>query len=236
VEDWAGKALLAVLAGILAVDRIAFFQSMLSRPLPAAALAGLLVGQPQTGLFCGIFLEAVWLTRHPVGGAIPPDETLTALAAVAAACAAPQGWKPEAAAALGVIVGLPYGYLGRALDLRVRKANGVLLLRVRAEVAVGNRGAVGRAQRLGALRFFGMGILGGAAAVLVAPPVAGLLVSAAPMPMQAGMEIFAVILPVIGAGALLSGIAGWGPRAALGLGALGGWLSGSAFLPLKGRR
>lgn len=236
MEDWAGKALLALLAGILSVDRIAFLQSMLSRPLPAAALAGILVGHPQAGLFCGIFLETVWLTRHPVGGSIPPDETLTALAAVAAACAAPPGWNPAAAAALGVIVGLPYGYLGRALDMRVRKANGVLVSKVRAEVAAGNRGAVAKAQRLGALRFFGMGLLGGAAAVLVAPPVADLLVSAAPGPMQAGMEIFSVVLPVIGAGALLSGISGWGARAALGLGALGGWLSGSAFMPLKGRR
>lgn len=221
MEGLCAKALVALLAGCLAVDRVAFLQSLLSRPLPAAALAGLLLGRPETGLWCGMFLELIWIVRHPVGGAIPPDETLAALAGVCAACGAPEAWTPQSQAALGVLLGLPFGALGARLDERVRRANGAVLGLWRSRWVSGES-TLAAAQRAGALRFFAAGALGGAMAAFVLGPLASALAAAWPEGLKRGMDVFSALLPVIGVGSLLSGLPGWGARAAFGLGLLGG--------------
>src|SRR6056297_3604623 len=58
----------AIVAWGCGLDRVAAGQFLLSRPLVAAPLTGVL-------------LELLWLGRLPVGAAVPPDDTQVAIAA-----------------------------------------------------------------------------------------------------------------------------------------------------------
>lgn len=70
--------------GIVGVDDASFPQAMVSRPLPAATLAGLLLGQPLEGAVIGALLEAFSLTTLPVGAARYPEVGTAAVAAMGA--------------------------------------------------------------------------------------------------------------------------------------------------------
>ncbi|MBN1957491.1 MAG: PTS sugar transporter subunit IIC [Desulfuromonadales bacterium] len=70
-------ALIALFCGL---DRVAILQFMISRPIVAAPLTGLVLGDPQVGLQIGLLVELLWLARLPVGAAVPPDDTQVAIA------------------------------------------------------------------------------------------------------------------------------------------------------------
>lgn len=225
-------ALLAVAAvgGVLALDRVAFLQCLVSRPLPTSAIVGLILGQPALGLACGLYMELIWLSRQPVGGFVPPDETLAALAAVCAAAAAPAHWATPAKASAGVLIGLPYGLLGRRLDLLARKANAGLMEKVREGLMEQDLSAPGRAQVRGAAHFALAGLAGSVLAVLTAGPLAGLLLAGNPRGTLGAMEVMSVLLPVIGAGSLLASMPGRKPKALFVVGVAGAYLAAKAGL------
>ena len=56
----------AGMAVLLGLDRTAALQIMISRPLVAGPLVGLLLGDALTGLTVGMLLELLWLCRMPV--------------------------------------------------------------------------------------------------------------------------------------------------------------------------
>ncbi|MCW8859420.1 MAG: PTS sugar transporter subunit IIC [Deltaproteobacteria bacterium] len=70
----------ALIATICGLDRVAILQFMLSRPIVAAPLVALVLGEPVVGLQVGLLVELLWLARLPVGAAVPPDDTQVAIA------------------------------------------------------------------------------------------------------------------------------------------------------------
>lgn len=209
-EPWTA-ALLALTGALLTLDRVAFLQSLASRPLPTAVLAGFIVGEPKLGLMVGVALELVWLSRQPVGGSVPPDETLATLAAVAAAHAAPPEWSGYARSAAGALIGLPYGLVGRRLDLLARKANAGLVEKTRQGLVSGDMEAPGRAQLKGAFNFFLAGLAGSAFAAVSAGPLAALMLSGSPERLERVFAAMAVVMPVVGAGAIIGSMNGKKP-------------------------
>lgn len=97
---------LIALGGIVALDASSFGQLMLSRPLVAGTLAGVIVGYPLEGALCGALLEAISLTILPVGASRYPE---TGTAAVAAAGAL--GLSGAAATAPALLLALMYGLM-----------------------------------------------------------------------------------------------------------------------------
>ena len=70
---------LVALAGagsLLSLDRRAAVQAMLAHPVVAAALAGWALGDLPVGLLVGVLMGLLWSGALPVGGVVPPDETL----------------------------------------------------------------------------------------------------------------------------------------------------------------
>lgn len=76
--------LLALTGGFVGLDATSFPQAMISRPLVAATLAGLIFGDPAAGAALGVILEIFALVVLPVGAARYPESGTAAAAAGAA--------------------------------------------------------------------------------------------------------------------------------------------------------
>ena len=68
-----GYVATALLGAVLGLDVVSFPQGMLSRPIVAATLAGVLAGSASSGLLIGAMLELVALETLPVGASRYPE-------------------------------------------------------------------------------------------------------------------------------------------------------------------
>jgi mannose/fructose/N-acetylgalactosamine-specific phosphotransferase system component IIC len=140
---------LVALAGagsLLSLDRRAAVQAMLAHPVVAAVLAGWALGDLPVGLLVGVLLGLLWSGALPVGGVVPPDETLGAVVGVGVAVLGARAVGAEVlpAAMCGFLSGVPAALLGRRLELVLRRYNGELAARAEKAVAAGDTGAVER--------------------------------------------------------------------------------------------
>jgi len=128
------------LAVLLGLDRTAFLQFMVSRPLVAAPLTGWLLGVPLAGMQVGMLLELLWLGRLPVGTVIPPDDTQVAIGATVLALTLERllGLHGMPAVLLCLLVAIPLGQFGRYADGCARRANTRLTAEAETAALAGN--------------------------------------------------------------------------------------------------
>jgi PTS system mannose-specific IIC component len=179
----------ALWGGLLALERRAFLQAALSRPLPAATGVGLLLGDVTSGLMVGLVFELFHLGGASLGGAHADHDTLPSVAGAAFAISVGHALGSDATPAvwsLAILLTAPLGVLGRrvdgALDARARRYLGRLVDAVDA-------GAVERAvrQNLRAMwPHFAFSALVGAGATLTAA-LLSTAVQSAPVPLIRGL-------------------------------------------------
>lgn len=219
-------ATLAGLAGwgtVVGLDLVSVPQAMLSRPLVAGAVAGLLLGDAESGLRLGVVMELFALDVLPVGASRYPDYGPPTVGMTWALVGAP--WAQRLG--LVVAVSLALSGLGSWTLDRLRHANARAIRARAAALAAAEAGTVDALQFGGlgrdALRSVGLTLASLLAAVLVRE-----------MPALDAVTSRALLVVTLGAGlgAALHGAvrsAGRGPRlvrlaAGLGLGALlAGW-------------
>ena len=115
---------LSLLAGLLSLDATAVLQVMLSQPLAAAGLAGLVAGDPALGLTMGAALQLVWIGALPVGAAPFPDGAVAGVAGVGATVLlSGRGVPGGLAIASGAAIGLIAGAVGQRVTAWVRDRN-----------------------------------------------------------------------------------------------------------------
>jgi len=136
---------------VCGVDLVSGPQALLSRPLVAAFLGGLVVGAPLPGLAVGALLELFALETLPVGAARypdwgPPGAAAGALVGASRASASPAGWLAV------LLVAIVVAWFGGWLMHQVRRANGADLHARHAAVAAGDPAALRALQRNGLLR------------------------------------------------------------------------------------
>jgi mannose/fructose/N-acetylgalactosamine-specific phosphotransferase system component IIC len=114
---WEHVGLAGAFGGLVALERRAFLQAMLSRPLVAATLMGILLDDAPSGVFVGLLLELFHLGSANLGAALTDNETLaaTGTAAAAAALARGNGGTP-AIWSLAILCFIGLGPAGRRLD------------------------------------------------------------------------------------------------------------------------
>lgn len=146
----------SIVGGLLHLDRTAALQLLISRPLVSATVTGLVLGDVRTGLMIGMVLELLWLGTQPFGTALPPDDTVVAVAAPAGAILAGRllGVTDASLLGLSVLVSLPLSEAGRLLDSAARKINGVFADRARKAAKKGDIRGVGRQNIAGLASFF----------------------------------------------------------------------------------
>lgn len=116
--------MIALVGGILCLDRTAV-QLLISRPIVAAPILGILLGDPWTGLIIGSFLELVWIDRVPIGGYVPPDDTMASLVitGVTIIVSGRLGFVSPELISLSFIIFLPVALLGQRAQSLVIKSN-----------------------------------------------------------------------------------------------------------------
>jgi PTS system mannose-specific IIC component len=84
----------ALVGGIIGLDRTAAGQFMVSEPIVAGPLTGWILGDPIAGIIIGIVLELVWVLDMPIGSFVPADATISTVSATAIAALSNTGHAP----------------------------------------------------------------------------------------------------------------------------------------------
>lgn len=195
----------AILCGL---DRTAAGQFMVCRPIVAAPLTGLLLGDVTIGLQIGAMLELLWLGRLPVGASIPPDDSQVAVGCtfLAIISHAQTGLPSQAVAAASLLVGMPFGKAGQLFDRLARLANARLLNM--AELALDR----GRFDGLEKFHLRGMWHFGAASLATLTVIVGGgllclpLFLKYLNGPLVKAAPWIYLLFPLVGIGSLLSGL------------------------------
>ncbi len=146
--ETAGVVAVGTLVGL---DLVSVPQMMISRPLVAGLLGGLVVGNPVAGLGAGAVLELFAMETLPVGAVRYPDWGPGSVAAGALVGARGAGALPSGL--LGVVlVVIASAWLGGWLMHVVRRANAASVTARRAELEAGDFGAVRALQWRGLAR------------------------------------------------------------------------------------
>lgn len=117
----------ALLGGVVGLDATAFPQVMISRPLVAGTLTGLLFGRPAEGVAVGLLMELFALIVLPIGAARYPESgTATVAAAAAYMAASPTGGSTQMLV-LALLFGLGWERIAGVTVVLQRRSNGHLL-------------------------------------------------------------------------------------------------------------
>jgi mannose/fructose/N-acetylgalactosamine-specific phosphotransferase system component IIC len=169
----------AVVAGLAAVERKGFLQAMLSRPVALAPIVGFALGDLPGGLLLGPPLELLWLGAVNMGASLPPNEALGTAAiaggAVLAGRALGTGVTP-AVAVLAVALAGTLAALGRTTDRAIEEWNVRLATRAERLLESGSPTAAVRENLHGmAMPFAVSALLAPAVAAIVARVIPGIL-------------------------------------------------------------
>ena len=137
---WVDVLLGGIVAVFAGLDRTALLQMMISRPIVAAPLTGWLLGDAEVGLQVGAMVELLWLSRLPVGAAIPPDDTQIAIGAttLVAGFGPAWGYSGWGFAVLSLLVAMPLGKFGQLTDHWARERNSFLQHQAETALEAGN--------------------------------------------------------------------------------------------------
>jgi PTS system mannose-specific IIC component len=199
---------LALVAGLAAVERKGFLQAMLSRPIALGPVAGWALGDLQGGLLVAAPLELFWLGAVNLGAALPVHEALGTAAiaggSVLAGRALGAGVTPEIGV-LAILLCAPLALVGRKADRLVEAWNERLAQRAEATLALHHPAAAVRVNLYGLLLPFAIAAVLAPVGAAVAQAVIPALLRAVPgaaAPLRLGFFAFAGLACASGAKAL----------------------------------
>lgn len=151
--------LVSFVGALISLDRTAFLQIMISQPIVAGTIIGFTLGAPVTGLIIGSALELLWIGTVPVGGSVPPNETVAAVIATAISIMAGSGMglvqpPPLSLTAFSILLSIPLAILGQRVDIFVRNYNRRFALKADRLLESGDFSEIGRQNLKGLVSFF----------------------------------------------------------------------------------
>ncbi|RKY71742.1 MAG: hypothetical protein DRP97_01605 [Candidatus Latescibacterota bacterium] len=192
--------IVALLGGLVALDTTAGPQVMISQPIVACPVLGLLLGDLETGLLFGTILELIWIGTVPAGASRFFDSNMAGVAAAGAAIWAMQrcGIARPSATLLSLAVVLPIGLLGSRMTVGVRKLNGFLIRKADVAAQSGHSFRVSLCHGCGV----GFSFVRGACLNLLGTVTGGLFVSAVAgcLPPVREDRLAIVVMALIGLG------------------------------------
>lgn len=205
--------LVGLVGSLITLDRTAAFQVMISRPLLASSITGLLLGRPLMGLAVGAVMELLFINRSPVGGESTIHDTLAAIVAAAAVILADpaQTGPARPLIVLGVLLAPPVGWLGGRMESYLQQVNGRLFQRAGKDLNAGGLGNTGRWVIIGLALTFVSGFV---FIIITLPLCYMILHSILPYlakPVLLGLDLMFFLIPLIGVAAVLAatGVKRW---------------------------
>jgi len=188
----------ALVGGLIGLDRTAAGQFMISQPIVAAPLTGWLLGDAAAGLIIGAMLELIWVLDMPVGSFVPADATVSAVTATAVAVLTCPGGAPTAVLGFSVLLSAGTVPFTMMADTYMRTWNSRLVDMAQTAARDDAARRLSRAHLAGLCTFFLKSVV---LYVLLLP--AGLAAAAlflrSPAAVQVAMELFLKLLPLLGA-------------------------------------
>lgn len=117
---------ISLLGGLINLDDVPLIQSMISQPVVAAPLIGLIFGDLKAGLVIGAFLELLMVYFLPIGSAVPMDGSLTAIIATGIFLMARPSFSGQREALIGLAIALAlfFSAIAQRMSVSVRRLNG----------------------------------------------------------------------------------------------------------------
>lgn len=200
-------AVAAGLGALICLDRVAV-QVMVSRPVVAGPMIGLVLGDALTGLLAGALLELLWIDRIPIGPYVPPHDTFVAVLATAGAVlAAPSGASPpRELIALSVLLFAPAAWLGQRMEILLRQWNERWVSRALEDAKAGDPAMLSRRHLSALAGYFGASLLCLGALMLCGVPLLRWMYPALPPSVLPVLTFAYLLLPLVGVGVALSTI------------------------------
>lgn len=191
----------ALAGGVIGLDRTAAGQFMISQPIVAGPLMGLVLGDVMAGLLIGAVLELIWVMDVPVGTFVPANSTIAAVAATAIAVIGSGGKAPLSVVGFVLLLTVAMAPVTMFVETGMRKWNSRLGSRLFAASGRPAAAALSRAHLAGLALFFTKSFL----LCLILVP-AGLLAlevfERLPAAFHEAMMLFVKLLPLLGVAAL----------------------------------
>jgi mannose/fructose/N-acetylgalactosamine-specific phosphotransferase system component IIC len=153
---------------LVGLDLVSVPQAMISRPIVAGVVAGLLAGDLDAGVRIGVLFELFALDVFPAGAVRYPDYGPATIAAVALGVGTPWELGLGVSAALGLVLAVLGGW---SLQV-VRRWNARAIQRQSAALAAGESSAIRRLQYGGILRDAARGLILTLAGLVLASTIA----------------------------------------------------------------
>ncbi|RMF96247.1 MAG: hypothetical protein D6734_04000 [Candidatus Schekmanbacteria bacterium] len=203
------EIILAVLiASLIALDRTAIVQVMISQPIVASPIIGYLLGDFLLGLKIGIAVQLLWLPALQIGAAIVPNSSLASLLICIVSVVGeklPQLsiYSAEAVCGIVFISVLPLMWIEEKIDTFVRKKNYLWFVFARNRIAEGDTSSIGVANLGGTLFFFIKNFVFLCISAFFLTNLFSIVIPHLPRKIMFSFEIFFKILPLAGISAVL---------------------------------
>jgi len=188
--------LLSVFVALLITENYGYGYWMISRPIFAGPLIGLILGDLQTGLVVGASVELMFMGVLPIGGSVPPNAQI---AGIIGTIYAIEAQSP----AMGISLALPIGILAQFLIMLAWNIN--IYLVHKSDKAINDRDTkkMERLHLSGILVFFTVFFISSFLAIQFGSGFVKSLNDALPTWVSGGLQIASGLLPAIGMAMLL---------------------------------
>ncbi len=188
---------LSIFIALLILENYGYGYWMISRPIFAGPLIGLIMGDMQTGLLVGGSVELLYMGVIPVGGSVPPNAQIAGI--MSTVFAVMNGGD----AALGIALALPIGLLAQLLIMLAWNLNIILIHGADKYVRSGDYKKVERMQMCGLGVFFLVFFIPTFLAINFGSDFVSDVVNSMPPVLSDGLKAASGILPAVGMAMLL---------------------------------
>lgn len=189
--------LLSIFIALVITENYGYGYWMISRPIFAGPLVGLLMGDINTGLIVGGSVELMYMGVLPIGGSVPPNAQIAGM--LSTVFAITNGGNPE----IGIALALPIGLLAQLLIMFAWNINIYLMHRADKYIETGNIRKVEQTHLMGLPIFFCVFFVPTFLAVYLGSDFVNRVVSAMPLVISDGLKLASGILPAVGMAMLL---------------------------------
>lgn len=189
--------LLSIFIALVITENYGYGYWMISRPIFAGPLIGLVMGDLNTGLIVGGSVELMYMGVLPIGGSVPPNAQIAGM--LSTVFAITNGGNPE----IGIALALPIGLLAQLLIMFAWNINIYLMHRADKYIETGNIKKVEQTHLLGLPIFFCVFFVPTFLAIYLGSDFVNSVVAAMPPVITDGLKLASGILPAVGMAMLL---------------------------------